>query len=95
MQTTLLVDDGVDRDRRLARLAVANDQFALASADRNHRVDRFDARLHGLFDALPVHDARGEPLYSKVIFGFDRTLTVDRVAESVDDAANEALSNGH
>jgi hypothetical protein len=30
----LVVDDRVDRDRRLARLAVADDQLALAAADR-------------------------------------------------------------
>src|SRR4029079_12287605 len=39
----LLVDDRVDRDGRLAGRAVADDQLALAAADRGHRVDRPDA----------------------------------------------------
>ena len=40
----LLVDDGVHRHRGLAGLAVADDQFALAAADRHHRIDRLEAR---------------------------------------------------
>jgi len=32
---TLLVDDRVDRDGGFARLAVADDEFALTAADRN------------------------------------------------------------
>ncbi len=40
----LLVEDRVDGDGGLARLAVADDQLALAAADRGHGVDRLDAR---------------------------------------------------
>ncbi len=39
-----VVDDRVDRDRRLAGLAVTDDQLALTATDRDHRVDRLDAR---------------------------------------------------
>ena len=46
----LLVDDRVDRDGGLAGLAVADDQFALAAADRHHRVDRLEPGLHRLLD---------------------------------------------
>ena len=46
------VDDGVDADGRLARRTVADDQFALAAADRNHRVNRHDAGLHRLADRI-------------------------------------------
>ncbi len=35
----LLVDEGVDGDGGLAGLAVADDQLALAAADRDERVD--------------------------------------------------------
>src|SRR5262249_41651893 len=38
-----LIEDGVDGDSGLAGLAVADDQFALAAADRDQRVDRLDA----------------------------------------------------
>ena len=44
----LLVDDGVERDGRFAGLAVTNDELALPSADRDHRVDSFDAGLQWL-----------------------------------------------
>jgi len=40
-----LVDDRVDRDRRLTGRAIADDEFALAAPDRNQRVDRADAGL--------------------------------------------------
>src|SRR5687767_7481750 len=40
-----LVNDRIDRDRRLARLTISNDQLALASPDRNHSIDGLDAGL--------------------------------------------------
>ena len=52
----LLVQDRVDRDRRLAGLAVADDQLALTAADRRHRVDGLDAGLHRLVHGLAAHD---------------------------------------
>jgi hypothetical protein len=48
----LLVDDRVERDGGLARLTVADDELALAAADRDHRVDGLDARLQRLLDRL-------------------------------------------
>ena len=45
-----LVNDRVNCDRRLAGLTIANDQFALAAADRHHRVNGLQACLHGLID---------------------------------------------
>src|SRR3546814_3863497 len=39
----LLVDEGVDRDGGLAGLAIADDQFALAAADGNERVERLES----------------------------------------------------
>src|SRR5690606_6599773 len=43
-----LVDDGVDRDGGLAGAAVADDELALATADRNHGIDGHDAGEEGL-----------------------------------------------
>ena len=54
---SLLVQDRVDGDRGLARLAVADDQLALAAADGDHGVDGLDARLQRLIDGLPAGDA--------------------------------------
>ena len=60
-----LVDDRVDADRRLAGRTVADDQFALAAADRDHRVDRHDAGLHRLADGLAPDDA-GRDLLDRI-----------------------------
>ena len=43
-----LVEDGVDDHRRLARLAVTDDQFPLATADGDQRIDGLQAGLHRL-----------------------------------------------
>src|SRR3712207_9433080 len=54
----LVVDDRVDADRRLARLAVADDQLALTAPDVRHGVDRLDAGHHRLLHGLARDDAR-------------------------------------
>src|SRR6185295_17350242 len=54
----LLVDDRIDGDRGLARLPVADDELALAAADRDHRVDRLDAGLQRLLNGLALDNAR-------------------------------------
>ena len=91
----LLVDDRVDRDRRLAGRAVADDQLALAAADRDHRVDRLDAGLQRLRHRLALDDARRLELERAPLGGLDRALAVERVAERVDDAAEHALADRH
>src|SRR4029453_11949328 len=57
-----LVDEGVDRDRRLAGLAVADDQLALAAADRHQRVERLQTGLHRFVHRLARDDAGRLPL---------------------------------
>ncbi len=91
----LLVQDRVDGDRRLARLAVADDQLALASADRGHGVDRLDAGLHRLVDRLPIGDAGGGRLDQARLVRQDRPLVVDRHAERVDHPADHRLADRH
>ncbi len=91
----LLVDDRVDRHGRLAGLAVADDQLALAAADRNHRVDGLEPRLQRLFDGLPVDDARGQALDRVVLGGSDRALAVDRQAQGVHDPAQNRGADRH
>ncbi len=51
---TLLVNDGVDGQGRLARLPVADDQLALPAANGDHRVDGLDAGLHRVSTPLRV-----------------------------------------
>src|SRR6266550_1510469 len=91
----LLVDDRVDRDGGLAGLAVADDELALAAADRDERVDRLDAGLDRRIDRLADDDAGGDPLDRAPCLRGDRALVVDRAAERVDDPTEERLADRH
>jgi len=53
-----LIDDGVNRDRGLAGLPVTDNQFSLTTANRHHRVNRFESGLYRLADRLPLDHAR-------------------------------------
>src|SRR5206468_5166533 len=72
----LLVDDRVDGDGGLARLAIADDELALAAADRNHRVDRFEARLERLLHGLARDDAGRFHFDAAAMRALDRTFAV-------------------
>ena len=89
----LVVDDRVDADRRLAGLAVADDQLALAAADVRHRVDRLDAGLHRLLHRLAVNHAGRLELRRARLVGVDVALAVERAAERVDDAAEQLVAD--
>ena len=90
-----LVDDRVHGDRGLAGLAVADDQLALAAANRDERVDCLEARLHRLAHRLPVDDARREALDRGEALRGDRPLAVYGLAERVDHAADHLLAHRH
>src|SRR5690606_20554348 len=89
----LLVEERVENDRRLARLAVADDQLALAAADRDQRIDRLKARRHRLMHRLARKNARRLDVDAHHLVALDRALAVDRIAESVHDAAEKALAD--
>ena len=91
----LLVDDRVDRHRGLAGLAVADDELALAAADRHHRVDGLQARLHRLVHLLAIDHAGRDLLDHVAHLRVDRALAVDGTAERVDHAADELGADGH
>ena len=91
----LLVDEGVDRHGGLAGLAVADDQFALAAADRHQGVERLQAGLHRLVHRAARNDARRLDLDALALGGLDRALAVDRIAEPVDHAAEQAGADRH
>ena len=91
----LLVDDRVDGDGGLARLTVTDDEFALAAADGNHRVDGLQTGLHRLRNGLTVDDARGDLFDDVEFLRFNGALAVDRLAERVHDAADEFAADGN
>src|SRR4029079_18272004 len=86
-----LIDDRVDADRGLAGAAVADDQLALATADRDHRVDRLEPGLQRLGDRLALDHARGLELERPGLARGDRPLPAERAAEGVDDATEQPL----
>ena len=90
-----LVEDGVEDDGGLAGLAVADDQLALAAADGDQRVDGLEAGLHRLVHRLAGNDAGRLDVDAALLVALDRALAVDRVAESVDHAAQQALADRH
>src|SRR4029078_4619561 len=91
----LLVDDRVDRDGGFAGLSVADDQLTLAAADRHHRVDRLQTGLERLFHRLAGDDSGSDALDRVVLIGDDVAFTVDRVAEGIDDAADQGIAHRH
>jgi hypothetical protein len=89
-----LIDDRIDRNRGLADLTVADDEFALALTDRNQRIDRADTRLQRLFDRLTLDDARRRVLDRAELRVGYRAFAVDGVAERIDDASQESRADG-
>ncbi|KAB5588085.1 Acetylglutamate semialdehyde dehydrogenase [Ceratobasidium theobromae] len=90
----LLVEDGVQRDGRLARLAVADDELALAAADRDHGVDGLEPGLQRLVDRLAGHDSGSLELEGAAPLRLDLAEAVDGTTERVDDAAEVAVADG-
>ena len=90
----LLVDDGVDRDGGLARLAIADDQLALAAADGHERVHGLEPRLHRLVHGLANDDAGSLDLDALLGHVAEGTLAVDGLAEAVHDAAEHTAADG-
>ena len=79
------------RDRGFAGRAVADDQLALATTDRDHGVDRHDAGLDRLANA-PSLDNAGRDFFDRIkSLCFDRPLAIERLPESVYDATKQAL----
>src|SRR5205085_8936089 len=91
-----LVDDGVDGDRGLSGLPVADDQLALAAADGNEAVDRLDSRLHGFIHGAAWNDPRRFHVHAAALRDIgDVALAVDRIAERVDDPSEQSLADRH
>ena len=89
----LLIENGVERDRGLPGLPIADDQLTLAATDRNERVNGLQPGGHRLVHGSARDNARRFDVHASALFRIDRPLAVDRVAERVDDAAEQSLAN--
>jgi len=95
LEDSLLVDDGVDSDGGLAGLSITNDELTLSTANRHERVDSLEASLHRLVHGFPRDNARRLQLNSGTLGGVNGTLTIDRVTEGINDAAEKFVTDGH
>ena len=84
----------VDGDRGLAGRAVADDQFALAAAEGEHRVDDEHAGLQRLGDQIALDDAGAGRSIGSCASAVDRRAAVERAAERIDDAPEQARPTG-
>src|ERR1022692_1023662 len=91
----LAVDDGIEGDGGLSGLTVADDEFALTAANRNHAVDRLQSSSHGLAHRLAVNHAGSQTLQSDELIAGDGALVVDGPPERVDHAPNYCVTHGH
>ena len=92
---TLLVQDCVDRNSGLSRLAVTNDQLTLATADRGHGVNRLDASLQRLPHGLTSNDSRSLDLHASGGGGVQRSFAVDGLAEGVNHSTQQRITTGN
>src|SRR5690606_2725617 len=90
-----LVDDGVDGDRGLTDLTVTDDQLTLATANRGHGVDGFQAGLHRLVYRLTPDHARRNLFDRLGDLGVQRTFAVNRVTQCINDAAEQLRAYRH
>ena len=88
-----LVDDRIDSKRGLAGLPVADDQFALATTNRHHGVNRLQPGLYRLADRLTGNNARRDFFDRRKLRGLNRSLAIDRVAERIDDPAQKRFTD--
>ena len=88
-----LVQDGVEGDGGLARLAVADDQLSLAPADGDERVDGLDAGLHRLVHRLAPGDARRLDLHAPRNRVGQGSLAVHRLPQRVDHPSQQAVAH--
>ena len=89
---TFLVDDGINRNRCFTGLAVTNDQFALATTNWHHRINRFQTNLYWLVDRLTFNYAGRNFFNRRCQVSFNRTLAVDGVTQGVNDATQQSFT---
>ena len=89
-----LVNNGVNGDGRFTRLAVTDDQLALAAADGDHGVDGLDTGLKRLVYRLPEDNPRRFAFQRQFeSLAFDIALTVDRFTQWVHNPAYKAFAD--
>jgi hypothetical protein len=90
-----LVQHGVESDGSLSGLTVTNDQLTLTTANGHHGVDGLETSLYGLVDGTTGQDTGGLELSTAPLGGLDGALSIDGVAEGVDNTSEKSLTDGN
>ena len=88
-----LVDNGVQRNGRLARRAVADDQLPLAPANGNHGVNGLDSGLHRRIHRLADHHVGSHLLHRPGARGADGALAVQGTAQGVNNPPDQRVTH--
>ena len=88
-----LVQNSVQDDRGLAQLAVADNQFALAAANGNHRVDGFNTSLNRFAHRLTIDDAGRQSFQRIALRRRNRPFVIDRISQGIHHPANHSIAN--
>ena len=87
-----LIQDRVNADGCLASFSVTNHKLSLAAANRCHRVDRFDTRLHWLGNGLPFGNTCCDDFNRACGIGLNRSLAVQCVAQRIEYATDDCIT---
>ncbi|GLI95154.1 hypothetical protein LMG27198_41460 [Methylocystis echinoides] len=90
-----MIDDCVDRNGGFAGAAVANDQFTLTAAERNHRVNHQKARRERPRDERTIDDRRRGLIDGRELGGNDCPAAIEWRAERINDAPQKRFANRH
>ena len=91
-----LVDDRIEGNRRFSRLTVADDQLALTASNRNHRINRLDARFQGGIDGFTRHNARSDALHGASFRKRNGSFAIQNADKPIIlTGAQQPISNGN
>jgi hypothetical protein len=90
-----LVQHGIESNGGLSGLTITNDQLTLTTANGHHGVDGLETGLYGLVDGTTGQDTGSLELGTAPLGGLDGTLSIDGVAESVNDTSKKSLADGN
>ena len=94
LEVLALIDDRIDRNSRLTRLAVTNDQLTLTTTNRNHRINSLQTRLQRLIHRL-AEDHTGSLTLQRHLYPLatNRTSTIERLTQRIDHATEHLLAD--
>src|SRR4029077_11162935 len=84
-----LIENCIDGDGGLAGCTIADDEFALAPADRDHCVDGHDPCLNGLAYAFALDNAESDVLDRVKLRSVDRSLAIERFSQGIHHATKQ------